>query len=213
MRFVAARCNVHDVLPFHQSDLGIIKGIPAGTYVLKAIVMSRVHRATTVDDHSTEIVPAILWWGAARRSQVVVHADSRGEAECLRTLADSARHWIESTLVKTDSQTSRKVHEAGPTLARWGPRRAGVTPSKVGRQKVLNRGLRGQGPRQSEDSHISHVRLVPIQRASALVSQSTMPRPLCSASKVGRERVKEGPEEHRGILRTEDAKVTLDEVV
>ena len=30
---------------------------------------------------------------------------------------------------------------------------------------------------------------------------------------VGQERVKEGPEEHRGILLTEDAKVTLDEVV
>ena len=40
-----------------------------------------------------------------------------------------------------------------------------------------------------------------------------MPRPLRSAFKVGRERVKEGPEEHRGILLTEDAKVTLDEVV
>ena len=40
-----------------------------------------------------------------------------------------------------------------------------------------------------------------------------MPRPLRRASKVGRERVKEGPEEHIGILLTEDAKVTLDEVV
>jgi len=213
VRFVAARCNVHDVLPFHPSDLGIVKGIPAGAYVLKAIVMSRVHRATTVDDHATEIVPAILWWDTARWSQVMVHAESRCEADCLRTLADPARHWIESTLVKTDSQTSRKGHEAGPTLMRWGPRRAGLTPSKVDSQEILNRGLRVQCTRQSEDPNSSHVLLISIQRVSALVSQSTMPRPLCSASKVGRERVKECPEEHRGILRTEDAKVTLDEVV
>ena len=166
-----------------------------------------------MDDHATEIVSAILWLDAAGRYQVMVHADSRGEAECLRTLADPARHWIKSTLVKTDSQTSRKGHEAGPTLMRWGPRRAGLTPAKVDSQEILNRGLRVQCTRQSEDPHISHVRLIPIQRVSALVTQSTMPRPLCSASKVGRERVKEGPEEHRGILLTEDAKVTLDEVV
>ena len=116
MRFVAARCNVHDVLPCYQSDLGIVKGIPAGAHVLRSIVMFRVHRATTVDDHATEIVSAILWGDAAGRYQVMVHADSRGEAECLRTLAYPARHWIKSTLVKTDGQTGRKGHEAGPTL-------------------------------------------------------------------------------------------------
>ena len=81
MRAVAARRNVHDVLPCYESDLGIVKGIPAGAYLLKAIVMSRVHRATTVDDHATEIVSAILWLDAAGRYQVMVHADSRGEAE------------------------------------------------------------------------------------------------------------------------------------
>ena len=143
----------------------------------------------------------------------MVHSNSPGESDCLRAFADPTSGWIESTLVKADSQTSREVHEAGPTLARWGPRRAGLTPSKVDSQEVLNRGLRAQGTRQSEDPHISHVRLIPIQRAVPLVTQSTMPRPLSSASKVGRERVKEGPEEHRGILLTEDAKVTLDEVV
>ena len=71
--------------------------------------------------------PAILWWDTARRSQVVMHADSRGESECLKTLADPARHWIEGTLVKTDSQTSWKVHEASPTLARW----AGGAPTTI----------------------------------------------------------------------------------
>ena len=53
----------------------------------------------------------------------------------------------------------------------------------------------------------------PTGSATGIPEYHAMPRPLRSAAKVGQERVKEGPEEHRGILLTEDAKVTLDEVV
>ena len=60
MGFVAARRYVDDVVPFNWSDMGIVKPVPAVPHCLEAVVVARVHRATTVDDYSTEMVLAIL---------------------------------------------------------------------------------------------------------------------------------------------------------
>ena len=42
MGFVAARRNVDDVIPFNQSDMGIVKPVPAVPHLLEAVGESRM---------------------------------------------------------------------------------------------------------------------------------------------------------------------------
>jgi hypothetical protein len=52
--FVAARRNVDDGCPCNPRDLGIVKAVPSVPHLLAAVVIARVRRAPTVDDHATE---------------------------------------------------------------------------------------------------------------------------------------------------------------
>ena len=71
-------CDIWTMLP-----IGLVSRTMR-RHLLKAIVMSRVHRATTVDDHATKIVPAIFWSHTPRCSQIMVW----GAWRCLEALVD-----------------------------------------------------------------------------------------------------------------------------
>ena len=115
---VAARRNVDDGVPRNRSDIGIVKAVPAGVHLLEAVIVTRVHRAPTVDDNSTEMVLAILRRRTPRHraTQVVVERNSRGEADSLWVFAESVRAGLDHPVSNANSQACRQHQEAGSRL-------------------------------------------------------------------------------------------------
>ena len=159
---VAARRNIDDGVPRNLCDMGVVKAVPAGVHLLEAIIVTRVHRAPTVDDNSTEMVLAILRRRTPRHraTQVVVERNSRGEADSLWMFAESVRAGLDHPVSNANGQACRQCQESGPPLANCGPDKLGLRPGKVRSQKVLNRRHGVRRARQGKDPDVSHTELI-----------------------------------------------------
>jgi hypothetical protein len=180
--FVAARRNVDDGFPFNPSDMGIVKAVPSVAHLLEAVVVARVHRAPTVDDHATEMVLSIfrLWMTKHRGTQIVVDGNGRGEPDMLWMLAESLRCWLEHTVIKSNSQAGRAGQEAGALLANRGPEKLGFRLGKVSSEKVLSGRHGSRRARQGKDPDVRQTGLIIRQGVPPLTPWSIMPGPRCT---------------------------------
>ena len=203
---VAARRNVDDGVPWNRSDIGIVKAVPAGVHLLEAVIVTRVHRAPTVDDNSTEMVLAILRRRTPRHraTQVVVERNSRGEVDSLWMFAESVRAGLDHPVSNANSQACQQCQEAGSPLTNCGSEKLGLRPCKVRRQK-LNRRHGVRRARQFKDPDVSHTEVIRRQGVLPLPHQFGVPgprrtipgprlrapEPRCRRTKVGRQILKE----------------------
>ena len=132
-----------------------------------------------MDDHATETVPTMFQLGRTRHrgTHILVGRNSLGKPDRLLILAEPARCWLQSTVIKTNSQTSLECQEACSPLANSGPEKADGIPVKVSSQQVLGRGQCVRSAGQGKDPDLSQTRLVIRQGVPPLPSYKTMPGP------------------------------------